>query len=100
MAKTQRRVRVYLEDGSYVLVPRHSLSDIVGVTEYGDLVIRPSKEESWIPADKYVGLTGCCGATAKGCDGYTGCRACYDEVDSRLGATLGNSDIYMKVRAS
>lgn len=30
-------------------------------------------------------LTECCGASAKGCDGYIGCRACYHEVDPRLG---------------
>ena len=99
MATTQRRVRVFLEDGSYVLVPRHSVSDIVGVTEYGDLVVRPSADESWIPAGRYLGLTGCCGATAKGCDGYVGCRDCYEEIDPRLGSMLHDSDIYMKVRA-
>lgn len=31
-------------------------------------------------------LTPCCGATAKGMDEYIGCRACYEEVDSMLGA--------------
>lgn len=30
-------------------------------------------------------LTACCGASAKGCDGYTGCRACYVEIDPALG---------------
>lgn len=30
-------------------------------------------------------VTDCCGATAKGCDGYIGCRACYGEVDPGLG---------------
>lgn len=30
-------------------------------------------------------LTDCCGASAKGCDGYIGCRACYYEVDPMLG---------------
>lgn len=30
-------------------------------------------------------LTDCCGASAKGCDGYTGCRACHAEVDPALG---------------
>ena len=30
-------------------------------------------------------LTECCGASAKGCDGYIGCRACYREVDPMLG---------------
>ena len=31
-------------------------------------------------------LTPCCHASAKGCDGYTGCRKCYAEVPSEFGA--------------
>jgi hypothetical protein len=31
-------------------------------------------------------LTPCCQATAKGMDEYIGCRNCYEEVDSMLGA--------------
>jgi len=30
-------------------------------------------------------LTPCCGATGKGCDGYTGCRSCYEEVSPLFG---------------
>lgn len=30
-------------------------------------------------------VTPCCGASAKGCDGYTGCRNCYAEVDPAIG---------------
>lgn len=30
-------------------------------------------------------LTDCCLASAKGCDGYVGCRACYQEIDPELG---------------
>lgn len=30
-------------------------------------------------------LTECCQASAKGCDGYTGCRACYRPVDPAIG---------------
>lgn len=30
-------------------------------------------------------LTECCQASAKGCDGYTGCRACYRPVDPEIG---------------
>jgi hypothetical protein len=91
-----RRVRVYLENNQYVLVPKYLANDIVGITEYGDLVVRST--DSTIPAGQYEGLTGCCGATAKGCDGYIGCRFCYREVDSMLGAPLRISDIYLKVR--
>jgi hypothetical protein len=38
----------------------------------------PSTGERWY-------LTECCHASAKGCDGYVGCRACYTEVDPALG---------------
>jgi hypothetical protein len=30
-------------------------------------------------------LTDCCAASAKGCDGYVGCRACYRPIDDALG---------------
>lgn len=30
-------------------------------------------------------LTPCCHASGKGCDGYTGCRACYQEVSPLFG---------------
>lgn len=93
-----RRVRVYLENGEYVLAPKDVVSDMVGITEYGDLVVRYQ-----YPYDtkgrNYLGLTSCCGADAKGCDGYTGCRWCYREIDPSLGAPLGDSDVYLKVRA-
>jgi hypothetical protein len=32
-----------------------------------------------------IGLTKCCEATGKGCDGYIGCRACYRECSPSLG---------------
>jgi hypothetical protein len=93
-----RRVRVYLEDGSHTLVPQTEVQNLVGITEYGDLIVRT--DEPIFKIGEYLGLTSCCGATAKGCDGYVGCRICYDEVDSALGAPLRDSDIYLKVRAS
>lgn len=31
-------------------------------------------------------LTECCGATAKGCDGYIGCRSCYRPIDELIGS--------------
>lgn len=96
--RKQRRVRVYLENGEYVLVAKNLVSDMVGITEYGDLIVRST--DPIIPAGQYEGLTRCCGATAKGCDGYIGCRFCYREVDSMLGASLRDSDIYLKVSAS
>lgn len=30
-------------------------------------------------------LTPCCKASAKGCDGYIGCRACYRQIADELG---------------
>ena len=93
-----RRVRVYLEDGSHTLVPQSEVQNLVGVTEYGDLIVRT--DEPIFKIGEYLGLTSCCGATAKGCDGYVGCRICYDECNSALGAPLRDSDIYLKVRAS
>lgn len=30
-------------------------------------------------------LTECCGASAKGMEGYIGCRSCYAEIDPQLG---------------
>lgn len=43
----------------------------------------------WVKEDgsEYlVGLTKCCEATAKGCDGYIGCRRCYEPCPAHLGA--------------
>jgi hypothetical protein len=93
-----RRVRVYLEDDSYILAPKSEVQHLVGVTEYGDLIVRT--DEPIFKEGEYLGLTSCCGATAKGCDGYVGCRMCYGECDTALGAPLRDSDIYLKVRAS
>lgn len=31
-------------------------------------------------------LTPCCNASAKGCDGYIGCRKCYQELEPGFGA--------------
>jgi hypothetical protein len=91
-----RRVRVYLEDGSYILAPKSEVQHLVGITEYGDFIVRT--DEPIFKDGEYLGLTSCCGATAKGCDGYVGCRMCYDECDTALGAPLRDSDIYLKVR--
>lgn len=93
-----RRVRVYLESGEYVLVPKDVAPDMVGITEYGDLIVKSN--DPIIPRDRYLGLTSCCGMDAKGCDGYIGCRGCYREIDPMLGAPMRESDIYLRVRAS
>jgi len=91
-----RRVRLHLENNEYVLAPKHLIKDIVGITEYGDFVVR--SDSPIIPAGQYEGLTACCGATAKGCDGYIGCRYCYREIEPMLGGPLRDSDIYLRVK--
>lgn len=92
-----RRVRGQLENGQYALVPKDELSNFVGVDEDGNPIVRCT-EAPFI--GELMGLTYCCGATAKGCDGYTGCRACYREVNSALGGTYTESDIYIKAKVS
>ena len=96
MTTKTRRVRVILENNQYVLAPKWAIENLVGVDEYGNLIIRETEAPF---AGQLTGLTSCCGATAKGCDGYTGCRNCYREVESYLGAEMRESDIYLKVKA-
>lgn len=36
-------------------------------------------------------LTPCCQASAKGCDGYVGCRKCYQPLDCGFGAAWDES---------
>ena len=93
---TSRRVRVTLENNEYVLVPKYLVKDMVGVDEYGNPIVRETEAPF---AGKLIGYTNCCGSSAKGCDGYTGCRNCYREVESYLGAEMRPTDIYLKVKA-
>ena len=96
MSKTmQKRIRVYLENDQYALVPKWVIPHFLGVDEYGNLIYRETEEPF---TGKLMGLTNCCGATAKGCDGYTGCRNCYREIESYLGAPMQESDIYLRVK--
>lgn len=90
-----RRVRVRLENGEYVLAPKWVLTDLVGIDEWGNLIYRETEAPF---AGALTGLTNCCGATAKGCDGYIGCRNCYREVESYLGAPMHESQIYLRVK--
>lgn len=96
-----RRVRGYLQDGSFVLVPKALLPDFVGIDEYGNPIIRMT--EAPFVGD-LMGITNCCGATGKGLmndetdEGYVGCRSCYREVSSALGGTFEESDIYLKAK--
>ena len=93
MPTKSRRVRIVLENDQYVLAPKWAVPDFVGADEYGNLIIRETEAPF---AGKLVGLTACCGATAKGCDGYIGCRNCYQEVDSYLGGWISESMIFLK----
>jgi hypothetical protein len=96
MTTKPRRVRVSLENNEYILAPKWAIKDLIGIDEYGNLIIRETESPF---AGQLTGLTACCNATAKGCDGYTGCRNCYREVESYLGAEMRESDVYLKVKA-
>ena len=96
MATTKtRRVRVLLEDNSFVLVPKYEVAHFVGIDEYNNPIVRCT-EAPFI--GELMGITNCCGATAKGCDGYTGCRSCYREVPSQLGGTYTEINIYIRAK--
>jgi hypothetical protein len=90
-----RRVRALLESNEYVLIPKYEVANFVGIDEYGNPIVRCTEAPF---EGQLVGITNCCGATAKGCDGYTGCRSCYREVSSSLGGTYRESDIYIRAK--
>ena len=94
---TSRRVRVILENNEYVLVPKYLVKDMVGIDEYGNPIVRETEAPF---AGKLIGYTNCCGSSAKGCDGYIGCRDCYREVESYLGAPMSESHVYLKVKVA
>jgi hypothetical protein len=58
-------------------------------TSFDETVMVLGRDEVGLVAEIASGLryylTDCCGASAKGCDGYVGCRACYRPIDDRLG---------------
>lgn len=90
-----RRVRVFLENDQYILAPKWAIKNLVGIDEFGNLIMRETEAPF---AGSLLGLTACCGATAKGCDGYTGCRNCYREVESYLGAEMRETDVFLKIK--
>jgi hypothetical protein len=92
---TTRRVRALLETNEYVLIPKYEVSNFVGIDEEGNPIVRCTEAPF---EGELMGITNCCGATAKGCDGYTGCRSCYREVSSRLGGTYSEADIYLRAK--
>jgi hypothetical protein len=96
MTTKQRRVRIFLENDQYILAPKWAIENFVGVDEYGNLIVCETEAPF---AGQLTGLTACCNATAKGCDEYTGCRNCYKEVESYLGAPIHESMIYLKKKA-
>lgn len=93
--KKSRRVRLTLENNQTILAPKWAIPMAVGIDEYGNLIIRDTEAPF---AGELIGLTYCCGATAKGCDGYIGCRKCYSEVESYLGAPMFEENIYLKIK--
>lgn len=62
---------------------------VLGRDEVGVIAERHNEVGVNGPWTERFYLTDCCGATAKGCDGYVGCRACYREIDPALGGTPG-----------
>jgi hypothetical protein len=92
-----RRVRGYLENGQYVLVPKDELPNFVGCDMDGNPIVRCT-EAPFI--GELMGLTYCCGATGKGSVGATVCRSCYREVSDALGGTYTESDIYIKAKVT
>jgi hypothetical protein len=95
--KTTRRVRLLLENDQTVLVPKWALAMAVGIDQYGNCIIKDTEAPF---SGELIGLTYCCSATAKGCDGYVGCRNCYNEVESYLGAPMFDEDIYLRTKAA
>jgi hypothetical protein len=85
-----------LENDQYVLVPKWALEMAIGVDQYGNCIIKETEAPF---VGQLIGLTHCCGASATGCDGYTGCRNCYNEVEDYLGAPMFESDVFLKVKA-
>jgi hypothetical protein len=71
---------------------------------YGNYKVKVAKWEdpkmTW-----YFPLTPCCDATGKGMcggdgyDGYTGCRACYHEVDGIFGNGWYSEELWQKALA-
>ncbi len=68
------------------LTPTDGLT-VLGLDADGYVVVRLTElaRQRNQPFVMDYALTACCQASAKGCDGYIGCRACYAEVDPKLG---------------
>lgn len=66
------------------------------VGKYNDMVI--ARYQMSNSRAIYYPLTECCAASAKGCDGYIGCRSCYDEIDD-IFASCWTEDQWKKVSA-
>lgn len=69
-------------DGSTRTLAHDDAMTVLGLDAEGYVVVRWSESTGFTM--EYA-LTACCQASAKGCDGYIGCRACYAEVDPKLG---------------
>lgn len=69
--------RINFTDGSHFDIPKEWGTNpdlIVGWDNSLDLAVAADEHMEWT-------LTPCCGASFKGCDGYIGCRSCYEDMD-------------------
>lgn len=73
---------VTFQDGNTAEIPANLAKDFQGLHN-GYIIINSEIGN--------IGLTACCAAGAKGCDGYIGCRNCYEEIDPDLGGPMDPS---------
>lgn len=88
-----RRVRGYLEDGSFVLIPKEYAEVFVGIDQYYNPIIKAD-----FPEVGYMqAISNCCGAYGKGIDSGIACRSCFKYCDG-LGYDLSESNILIKAK--
>ena len=86
-----RRVRGYLADGSFVLIPKEYADVFVGIDQYYNPIVKTN----------YVGemqaISNCCGAYGKGVEGGVACRSCFNYCEG-LGYDLAYSNIMIRAK--
>lgn len=75
-------VTLTFSDGTQLPTRPSVIENVIGITAYGELVVRDSDLGS-----PYA-LTTCCQASAKGSTDAIVCRSCYTEVSSELGGPI------------
>lgn len=90
---TQQRTLITLDDGETVAVRSDKTADFIGIDADNTLLFVDPELSNSTRGPFIYALTDCCQASAKGCDGYTGCRACYDEIDPSYGGMFTDADI-------